>query len=136
MALTGDFAKLRRATLELTTFGHRVTPAITAEAGDEALNQYAAGLSGRRDPWGTAWPARRDGGPATLGGTGGPLATVETAFARLTVKLRPDRLWALHQAGANNMLERGTLPFSASKWDAPIQARIDRVVTGAFTTDD
>ena len=136
MPLTGDFAKLRRAAVELSTFGHRVTPAITDAAADAALDQYAGGLAGRRDPWGSAWPARRDGGPATLGGPGGPLGTVDVSTGRMLVKLRPDRLWALHQAGANNMEKRGTLPFSPSKWDAPIQARIERVVMGAFTTDD
>lgn len=134
--LTGDFAKLRRAAVELSTFGHRVTPEVTDVAGDEALNQYASGLGGARDPWGKAWPARRDGGRATLGGSSGPLAAVDLFKGRMLVKLRPDKLWALHQAGANNMFERATLPFSPSRWDAPIQARIERVVMGAFTTDD
>jgi hypothetical protein len=136
VSLTGDFAKLRKAALELSTFGHRVTPELTDAAGTEALSQYAGGLSGRRDPWGAAWPARRDGGQATLGGPSGPLGTVDYNASRLTIRIRPDRLWALHQAGANNMEQRATLPFSASKWDAPIQARIERVVTYAFTTDD
>jgi hypothetical protein len=136
MSLTGDFPKLRRAALELSTFGRRVTPDLVDVAGDEALNQYASGLGAARDPWGSAWQARRDGGRATLGGSSGPLATVDLFKGRLIVKLRPDRLWALHQAGANNMEQRATLPFSPSKWDAPIQDRIERVVTDAFTTDD
>lgn len=136
MSLTGDFAALARTRRELSTFGARVTPLITEAAGDEALNQYAGGLGGARDPWGTGWPARRDGGKATLGGASGPLAEVATSFSRGLIKLRPDPLWALHQVGANNMLQRATLPFSPSKWDAPIQARIEAVVMGAFTTDD
>jgi hypothetical protein len=136
MALTGDFAKLRRTALELSTFGHRVTPEIVDVAADEALDQYAGGLAGARDPWGNAWQARKDGGKATLGGSTGPLGAVDLFKGRLIVKLRPDRLWAIHQAGANNMHSRATLPFSPSKWDEPIQDRIERVVMGAFTTDD
>ena len=136
MSLTGDFAKLARTRQELSTFGHRVTPRIAEEAGDAALDQYAGGLAAGRDPWGTVWPARRDGGRGTLGGPGGPLGTVETSFTRALLRIRPDRLWALHQVGANNMEQRATLPFGPSKWDAPIEARIDAVVRGAFTTDD
>lgn len=136
MSLTGDFAKLARTRRELSTFGARVTPDLTEAAGREALDQYGGGLSGARDPWGAAWPARRDGGKATLGGPSGPLGAVDYNASRGTIRIRPDKLWALHQAGANNMLQRATLPFSPSKWDAPIQARIEAVVMGAFTTDD
>lgn len=136
MPLTGDFAKLRKAALELSTFGARVSPELVDVAADEALDQYAGGLAGTRDPWGNAWPERKDGGKATLGGPGGILGPVDLFKGRLIVKMRPDKLWAIHQAGANNMHRRALLPFSPSEWDAPIQDRIERVVMGAFSTDD
>jgi hypothetical protein len=132
MGLTGDFERL--AKLRFKVGMSRDLMREATEATREGVGaEYRADFAGSHSPWGDAWPARQDGqGGAPLQGPTGQLGGTDPTQAGYVVKMRPPKYWLYHQIGANGMHQRGVLPFGASKWDAPIQDKIERVIEDHF----
>jgi hypothetical protein len=128
MPLTGDFAALRKMIGDLESCGTRVLAEATKAAKDAALEQYQADFASQRDPWGSGWKTS----PHSMNLTGA-LANPRATSSGGVVRLTPERYWVFHQIGAHGMAKRAVLPFSASTWDPPIQAKIGDVVIGHFT---
>ncbi len=131
MGLSGDFGKLRKAIAETRSVSKAVDEA-ERKARDEVENQYVADFAEQRDPWGTAWPATKAGKSPVLV----DLASAVVSLSAGKIRIVPEKWWIFHQIGANNMEKRAVLPFSASKWDPPIQAKINDIVVAHFTTTD
>jgi phage gpG-like protein len=130
-SLTGDFDQLRKL-IERASAPRKLMDQAT-EAGETGVHeQYQADFAGSRNPWGGQWAPRKDGGGGRPLYQSGALADPAIVSSNGLIKVRPERYWVFHQVGANNMHERAVLPFSASNWDPPIQARIDDVVIGYF----
>ncbi len=126
MALTGDFKgldDLMRKVDGADKLLGKVTRAAKAEAGD----QYRGDFAGKHDPWGESWASSPHGMVET-----GALAGAQVTSSPGVLRIRPPRYWVFHQVGANNMAKRAVLPFSESKWDPPIEAKIDAEVLEHF----
>jgi hypothetical protein len=128
MGLTGDFAQLRRLIAEIESAGTKILPAATRAAAEGAGEQYQADFTGQHDPFGTAWAPS----PHHMF-VSGALANPQITSSSGIVRIRPEKYWAMHQVGAHGMAVRAILPFAASNWDPPIQAKIGDIVIGHFT---
>ncbi len=131
MSLEGDWARLRQLISELKGVPG-VMKDMTFTAGAGVDEQYKADFAASRDPWGDPWPALKAGGGKPLLGASEALSTTFPSTGRLVVRMKPPKYWVYHQVGANNMHQRAVLPFSASKWDAPIQAKLAERVMSHF----
>lgn len=130
MPLTGDFAELKALIGKLAEVDNRVVPEATKAAGAELTAQYQADFSGGRDPWGGVWKAPKTGGRPNF--RTGRLANPQIIIKTAAVQIKPEPYWVFPQIGANNAPKNAVLPFSASRWDAPVQERIENVVIGHF----
>lgn len=136
MSLDGDWPKLRRAIAELAAVDRTAMSAAT-DAGTEGVEeQYHGDFDAQRDPWGKTWAATKTGKSPVLVGPTFALYNAQIGGASGTIRAKPERYWAAHQAGAHGMAERSLLPFSASRWDKPIQDKIESRLLGLFTTND
>lgn len=137
MALTGDFSKLSAVIGELDSVPRLKRP-ITEAAKLEVWEQWGDQFGEQRDPFGKGWAPTQSGWSPVLDATGALASAVLTAQPNvMKIKLKPEKYWVFHQAGAHGMAERMVLPFQdGSLWDAPIQTRIGEIVMEHFQTAD
>lgn len=131
MALTGDFAALRKLVADMQELKSGTMRKATEAGRDGAEEQYQEGFSQQRDPWGSAWAPTQDGDSPVLSDSGA-LGGADFTGAAGTIRAKPPKWWVFHQIGANNMAQRAVLPFSESLWDRPIQDEIEEAIFAHF----
>lgn len=135
MSISGDDVKAGRLIAEMRRFSRDVMPAATQAAKEEITSCFADGFNKQQDPDGTPWKPRKDGKAKKLLYTTGELASATITSGYGTVTVRPGRAWSYHQAGANNMHNRHTVPYGPSLWDERIADKaikaVEEVMPGA-----
>lgn len=135
MGLTGDFDKLSQVVGELKSVPHMMAP-ITRVAAGRVSSLFAADFTGQHDPWGNRWEPNKSGKTPVLFESGA-LANPKVTFSGGVVRVRPERYWIFHQAGAHGMAERAILPFgSSTPWDPPIQSAVNLFVRDHFRSSE
>lgn len=119
MTFGGDWSGLRNLVSGLNDAGDRVLIAATKAAEEEVDVQYAGDFAAQRDPWGNPWAPSPHGLQLT-----GELAGARATSSKGIVRLKPPKYWVYLHVGAHGMPERGILPFSDSRWNAPIEDKV------------
>lgn len=133
----GDARALKALIETLENVPTKLVPELTSATKDVVGEQYRSEFSSGRDPWGNQWASSLKGSGTTLVGETGALYAATPKSTKDTVRIRPPKYWKFLQVGAparadGSRVPRAILPFSPSKWDGPIKAKIEATVEEFF----